>query len=359
MSGEVSIYYASGWATVHAHYCVGGSWTAPPGRRMDAVFDGRLHSCAVGLSQVGQIEVCFNDGSNNWDSCGGNNYKIDAVPGRRYLVSGGSVRPVPEAQLPFLLVSDLDGTMVAHEDGEPALRAFGELFCGELAPAGCLLAYSTGRSPSSFAALLASTPLLRPHALVLGVGTQIYARDGAQWALDRAWEQRISAGGWSRSLAEEVCRVFPELKPQPESEQSALKLSFHAPADAAPRLVAAMGAALGARGVPARVIASGSGGSRYIDVIPAAAGKYHAMLYLREKLGFAADRTLVAGDSGNDADMFTGDEFGVAVGNSHAELVDMVRGRGRPHRHLIASGRAADGIREAIRHFKLQAPAAA
>lgn len=42
---------------------------------------------------------------------------------------------------------------------------------------------------------------------------------------------------------------------------------------------------------------------RSIDVLPINAGKGNAAEYLRTKLGVSPEQTIVAGDSGNDADM--------------------------------------------------------
>jgi hydroxymethylpyrimidine pyrophosphatase-like HAD family hydrolase len=51
-------------------------------------------------------------------------------------------------------------------------------------------------------------------------------------------------------------------------------------------------------------------------------GKYAPVRYARQKYGFDASQTLVAGDSGNDIPMFKGDENGVIVGNLAPEMLE-------------------------------------
>ena len=55
----------------------------------------------------------------------------------------------------------------------------------------------------------------------------------------------------------------------------------------------------------------------------------------------------MAGDSGNDAEMMTGDTLGVVVGNHSPEL-EPLRGR---HQVYFAAAHYAGGILEAIGHY--------
>ena len=58
----------------------------------------------------------------------------------------------------------------------------------------------------------------------------------------------------------------------------------------------------------------------FLDVLPDGASKGNAMHYLARRWGLAMDRILVAGDSGNDADMLRGGAQAVVVANHSSEL---------------------------------------
>ena len=61
-----------------------------------------------------------------------------------------------------------------------------------------------------------------------------------------------------------------------------------------------------------------------------------------------AERVLVAGDSGNDEEMLSGDVLGVVVGNYSSELRRL---RGQP-RIYFAENSYANGIIEGIEHYQ-------
>ena len=85
----------------------------------------------------------------------------------------------------------------------------------------------------------------------------------------------------------------------------------------------------------------------YLDVIPIRAGAGHAIRFLCFKWELAPDHLLVAGDSGNDADMLSGNTLGVVVANYSPELKHL---KGRP-RVYFAGSEHAWGILEGIDHY--------
>jgi sucrose-phosphate synthase len=72
-----------------------------------------------------------------------------------------------------------------------------------------------------------------------------------------------------------------------------------------------------------------------------------AIRFICYKWNLRPDRLLVAGDSGNDADMLSGDTLGVVVGNHTSELDDL---RGHP-RIYFAEGNHAWGVIEGMDHY--------
>ena len=90
----------------------------------------------------------------------------------------------------------------------------------------------------------------------------------------------------------------------------------------------------------------------FLDVLPYHASKGYAVRYLKERWGLAPNNVLVAGDSGNDAEMLRMAECGVVVANYSREL-RRLRGR----EGIYFAGRSyARGILEGIRHFGFDRP---
>jgi mannosylfructose-6-phosphate phosphatase len=87
-----------------------------------------------------------------------------------------------------------------------------------------------------------------------------------------------------------------------------------------------------------------------LDIVPQAAGKAPGALHVARELGIRRSRIVVAGDSGNDIDMFETIEKGIAVGNADPELVAGVRGARRKGVYF-ASRPHAGGILQGLVHF--------
>ena len=82
----------------------------------------------------------------------------------------------------------------------------------------------------------------------------------------------------------------------------------------------------------------------FLDVIPIRASPGLAIRFFCFKWNLEPHRLLVAGDSGNDWDMLSGDTLGVVVSNHTPEL-ERLRGRSRVH---FAESAHARGILEGI-----------
>ena len=91
---------------------------------------------------------------------------------------------------------------------------------------------------------------------------------------------------------------------------------------------------------------------KFLDLLPTRASKGRAVKYLSERWGFAPDRVLVAGNSGNDAAMLKGVGQGVVVGNHSPELRSL---RGRDGIYF-ARAKCARGVLEGIEHFSFLRP---
>jgi len=287
--------------------------------------------------------------------------------------AGGQLRARPrlsanKARSPSSSLITNTHTQVQNEDPTHARQLlFNAEWQRTLAPRS-LLVWSTGRSPALFRALWQEAPLLSPDVLVCSVGAEVFFRDPHTGAFveDAGWARRLDAGGrWRRGEAEAAARDVPALAPQPASEQRPHKLSFRAPpAEAGRAAVAALRAALEARGLGEGVAKVVHSGGADVDVLAAGAGKGGALEAVRAALmaalaarageaGAAAAAAAagpgaggggegepqtqpppqpppplplgfqVNGDSGNDAELFDVEGArGCIVANAHEELLE-------------------------------------
>ena len=92
---EIAIYYYTGWKTPYIHYKVGnGSWTKAPGVKMEATSEKsgyRFKYVIPVKDSTTSVTVCFNNGSNSWDSKDGNNYTCNLKNGTAFGVKNGTV----------------------------------------------------------------------------------------------------------------------------------------------------------------------------------------------------------------------------------------------------------------------------
>lgn len=242
----------------------------------------------------------------------------------------------------FLFVTDLDNTLVGDDK---ALLELNDRLHQTRQKHDTKIVYATGRSPLLYQELKNTKNLLEPDALILCVGTEIYF-DGSQTP-NSEWSAKLSSG-WRRDLVVSKTTSFPELVPQPDSEQRPFKVSFFLQEDLASRVLPQIELELQASGLNVKLIYS-SGVD--LDIVPHHSDKGQAVQFLRQKWKFVAEQTVVCGDSGNDIALFAaGAERGIIVGNARPELLQWHNEHPADYRYLATSFCAA-GILEGLKHF--------
>ena len=78
--------------------------------------------------------------------------------------------------------------------------------------------------------------------------------------------------------------------------------------------------ALDQHAVTAKLVFSGKGDWRYLDIVSQNAGKAEALSFVMEKMKFSRHNTIACGDSGNDKDMLAAANLAIVVGNAQPDL---------------------------------------
>jgi sucrose-6F-phosphate phosphohydrolase len=232
----------------------------------------------------------------------------------------------------WLFVSDVDDTLLGDDEALGRLSA-------ELAKAAAQLTvvYNSSRPCDSLRASIAAVPnLMTPDYLIGGMGTQIeLGKTGQRLA---AYEHYLQQG-WDRQRAAELVAGL-DAAPHEEKFQTPFKVSFDIPGGDAFRVVKER---LAESGLEAKAIFSAG---KFLDLIAARAGKGEAIRYLQKQLGVSAERVIVAGDSGNDVEMFVAPFRGIVVANADADLKRLVG----PHIFKATLPHAA-GLLQGLRHW--------
>ncbi|MBE9087855.1 MULTISPECIES: sucrose-phosphate phosphatase [unclassified Tolypothrix] len=242
----------------------------------------------------------------------------------------------------FLFVTDLDHTFVGNDE---ALVELSDRLEQHRQAYGTKIVYATGRSPKLYRELQIEKNLMPPDALVLSVGTEIYL-DGSDNP-DAGWSEILSQN-WERNVVLSVTEKYPELILQPDSEQRPFKVSFFLEQAVAPGILSQLELQLQKHNLQIKLIYS-SGID--LDIVPLTSDKGQAMQFLRQKWKFAAEQTVVCGDSGNDIALFAvGNERGIIVGNARPELLQWHNQYPANYRYL-AQNFCAGGILEGLKYF--------
>jgi sucrose-phosphate synthase len=234
-----------------------------------------------------------------------------------------------------LLVSDIDNTLVGDE------RSLQKLL-GMLRQVGEKVAFgiATGRNSTLTLEVLKSWKVPTPQLLITSVGT--FIRYGPHLVRDRGWEKHINFR-WRPEAVKEVMAEFRGLELQPPEGQGPFKVSYDADPEVMPSIEEIQRTLRKSR-LQVNLVFSHQA---YLDVLPIRASKGMALRYFATKWGIPLERCLVAGDSGNDEEMLTGNTLGVVVGNHDPELEKL---RGDPWIYF-AEGHYAQAIIEAIEHY--------
>ncbi len=235
-----------------------------------------------------------------------------------------------------LIISDIDNTLIGDA---PGLNSFLKLLKKSHANVGFGIA--TGRRLESAVKILKKSNVQMPDIFITAVGSEI--NYGKALVEDRTWQNHLNYF-WEPDLVREVLSEVNGLKLQEQSEQRRYKISYYLDNKKAPSRRQIVRHLRNKR-LRVKVIYSHK---KFLDILPIRASKGLAVRYLAIKWGLPLERILVAGDSGNDEEMLSGEVLGVVVGNYSPELKRL---HGKP-RIYFAQNSYANGIIEGVEHYQ-------
>ncbi|KAF6261522.1 sucrose-6F-phosphate phosphohydrolase-domain-containing protein [Scenedesmus sp. NREL 46B-D3] len=263
---------------------------------------------------------------------------------------------------PVLLCADIDGTMVnEHSDKQEQFwmdsrtKEFQEYWESNAALARSVLVFNTGRSKGQLIWLLKEKPMLAvPDVLITAVGTKDPTE--VEWIEDTLWSKRLDEG-WdlaqALSAAGEMFKLFnsdssERVKWLDKGQEHPHRVALQVHTSVLDDLVEQLQEAIDKRQLQARIIVSGAGDWRYVDVVHRLAGKLEALEWVRAVYGVPLQRCATAGDSCNDILMLDGKMPGIVVGNAQKELVRWYHEQNDHGRIVLTDKPEAAGVLEGL-----------
>ena len=266
----------------------------------------------------------------------------------------------------ILICSDLDRTLIPNgfqKESANARSVFRQL----AENANIYLAYVSGRDKRLMLEAIEEYYLPEPDYAIGDVGTTLYRVMNNNWQLSDAWSDEIGKD-WEGLNLEELAVFFEDMddmRLQEPEKQSHYKLSFYTDKHVdQQRLIKHIRIVLDEKGVPANIIWSIDEISNNVllDIIPTRANKLHAIESLMQHEQYSEDRTVFAGDSGNDLDVLTSGLQAILVKNAMDEVrkkaVETLSLKHMVHRLYFPrgnfcgmNGNYAAGVLEGLVHF--------
>jgi hydroxymethylpyrimidine pyrophosphatase-like HAD family hydrolase len=235
----------------------------------------------------------------------------------------------------FLLAADIDGTMLGDDEGEAQLKAFRKEYPGSFR-----LAYVTGRYCWSVMQLVDEGRLPPPDYICGSVGTELVDLGDPQNFLGREYVARV-AHPWDLKTIYSLGEGDGIRRQDFEEGQPPYQAGFLW--NGKPETLLAFRERLAAQNHH-HILASYG---QFIDVLPTALGKGKAVEFLQRKLSLDPDQVVVAGDAGNDREMFETVYPGILPANAWDEL----KATACQSRHYQSSLPTGRGVLDGLCHF--------
>lgn len=267
----------------------------------------------------------------------------------------------------LLLCTDLDRTVLPNGPQPESCNARMRFSTLATRPE-VTLVYVTGRDLQLTQKAITDYNIPRPDYIIGDVGTTLYDTHQGHWRLWSAWQQEISAdwAGFNHHYLKKRLLDIIDLQPQEPTKQNKYKLSFYVPLYADTEALSRdIYQRLESSNIMANLVWSidEPRGICLLDILPASAGKKHALLFLMERKGFALSDTIFAGDSGNDLPVLSSEIPAVLVANASDEVRIEALAQASVQQHTDAlyiargnfmsmNGNYTAGVLEGVIHYK-------
>ncbi len=246
--------------------------------------------------------------------------------------------PIIKSKLPVsdkIFITDIDNTLLGDTKALKKLLKYLAAYKETL-----VFGVATGRTLESALNVLAEHNIPVPDILITSVGSEIYY--GPNILKDHGWSRHINYR-WNPEGIRKIMQDIAGVELQVDENQREFKLSYNfvqGKFDGIRKIRKLMRR----NDLHAKIIHSHG---RFLDFLPLRASKGLAIRYICMKWGVDFKRVLVAGDSGNDREMLSGDTLSIVVGNYSPELKTL------PETPTIyfASDKYAAGIIEGFRYY--------
>jgi sucrose-6F-phosphate phosphohydrolase len=266
----------------------------------------------------------------------------------------------------ILICSDLDRTIIPNgyqEESAHARAVFRQL----AEDSNIFLAYVSGRDKKLILDAIEEFYLPMPDYAIGDIGTTLYRIINDNWQLSEDWSDEIGQDWKSlaRGNLSEFLEDMEEIRLQEPEKQKQYKVSFYTDQNVDPqRLIKNIRDVLAEKDVRANIIWSVDEISTdgLLDIIPPRANKLHAIQFLMQQEHFPEDRTVFAGDSGNDLDVLTSGQQTILVKNAtediRKEAIKKLSEKNLTNRLYLPrgnffgmNGNYAAGVMEGLAHF--------
>jgi len=262
----------------------------------------------------------------------------------------------------IFICTDLDRTLLPNGLQPESLQAR-PLFNKLAAEPFVTLAYVSGRDLGLLKEAIREYELPVPDFAVGDVGTTIYTPAENDWQEMTVW-QEIIGKDWQGSSHAELAALLAgitELEIQEPEKQGPFKLSYYTDPGIDPDSLAEKVRQSLAK-CPARVSLIHSvdetRGTGLFDVLPAGATKLHAIRFLAGCIDAPHERTIYAGDSGNDLPIIASDIKATLVANATPDVQARARALSPTDSLHIAeggflglNGNYSGGVLEGLAHY--------
>jgi hydroxymethylpyrimidine pyrophosphatase-like HAD family hydrolase len=252
------------------------------------------------------------------------------------MVSAASLR-LSEPAAPVLLAADIDGTLLGDEEAQSAFGALVQSHRKNF-----YLALISGRSLISIQALVGEKCLPPPSFIGSAVGSELLDCNDPANRLGQKYAARVSPD-WDLEAIYAIGEGEGVRRQTFEAGQPRFQAGFDW--DGQPNTLISFQRRLAQ--LPDCHILPSSG--RYIDVFPEFIGKGEMVCFLQQQLDVDPARVVVAGDTGNDREMFETGFKGIIPANALEEL----KAAAIQPWHYHSGLPFARGVLDGLRHFGL------